>query len=275
MISYRKHKIKQLEMHITHRCNLGCVGCNHYCDFAYKAPINPEAAFTWMENWAQRLQPETFLLLGGEPLLEPRLLDYVRAAADCFPNSNRNIVTNGLLLSKWEKDLPPILLETDTGLELSLYDSSVPEVAARLRLAVAMLKQWRDRHELRVIFRKDPQQWRKLYQGDGYAMLPFSQGRPEESFRVTCLSSRCLTLHQGAIWDCPTIAYLPMIASRLENKEAWSPYLAYRPLAFTAGESELKTFINKPFPECCAMCPVERHYIDHQHKFRPGLNDND
>ncbi len=33
--SLMRHSLSQLEMHITHSCNLACKYCSHYCDYGY------------------------------------------------------------------------------------------------------------------------------------------------------------------------------------------------------------------------------------------------
>ena len=46
----------------------------------------------------------TLNLLGGEPLLNPKIIDFMRIARENLPNTNIQIVTNGILLNEQKED---------------------------------------------------------------------------------------------------------------------------------------------------------------------------
>ncbi len=48
-------KTRQLELHVTHACNLSCESCSHYSNQGHKGMLDLAAAAAWMTQWSQRL----------------------------------------------------------------------------------------------------------------------------------------------------------------------------------------------------------------------------
>jgi hypothetical protein len=95
-----RHTIDSVDICVAEHCNLGCYSCNHFSQLA-----EPEFAnLAVVERDLKRLSDlsgghiSTIYLVGGEPLLNPDLPEYMRIARDCFPQSKVQIITNGLLL---------------------------------------------------------------------------------------------------------------------------------------------------------------------------------
>ncbi|MDR1589063.1 MAG: radical SAM protein [Oscillospiraceae bacterium] len=88
------------EYHVTDHCNLKCKHCGHfsnlvaapvYCDLEqYKKDVKRLGELFW--NVA-RLR-----LMGGEPLLNPELPEFIRVTRETFPVADLHVVTNGLLI---------------------------------------------------------------------------------------------------------------------------------------------------------------------------------
>ena len=195
---------------------------------------------------------------------------YVRLCAECFPKAKRDFVTNGLLLRK-RKSILPVLMETDTILTISLHPLTSRRQEDLVNDAVNLARQYQDKG-LRLNIARSTSRWRKPYREEGAAMLPFADGDPEKSF--SCCGSPCPTLHQGKLWKCPPLAYLPLIVDSLETKRFWEPYLQYKPLEIDASEEKLAAFA-KGDSQFCDMCPTEPHMVSvegivPQAKFKDG-----
>jgi ABC-2 type transport system ATP-binding protein len=70
-----------------------------------------EPTFTDLEQYtkdirtlSKKLAIRTIRLMGGEPLLHPRVNDFMRVTREAYPHSKIFIVTNGLLLLKMLND---------------------------------------------------------------------------------------------------------------------------------------------------------------------------
>lgn len=98
--------INYLEHHIVDHCNLNCAGCSHF------SPLVQEKWFEDIEDFrrdfsklASLTEVRTIRLMGGEPLLHPQVADFIKIARELFPNTDLQIVTNGLLLKQKKEDL--------------------------------------------------------------------------------------------------------------------------------------------------------------------------
>jgi len=94
--------IPYFETHITEACNLKCRGCSHFSVFAkpkHKDIAEFEKEF---KRLAEIEQIGVIRLMGGEPLLNPNWMEYVRIARKYFPYSHIAFVTNGILGHKIE-----------------------------------------------------------------------------------------------------------------------------------------------------------------------------
>lgn len=243
--------IKHLEMHIAHDCNLSCTYCHHYCDFGYKGIIPFAEGGGWIREWSKRLDPAWFRLLGGEPLLNPELREYVECAAACFPRAKRDVVTNGLLLRRVEH-LLPLFVETGTMVSVSLHPVADKRHEAAINDALVLLHQWRERGLAVDVAAMN--RWEKYYLGEGEDIRPYQDNDPDKSRENCPWHKHCTTIHQGKLYECLHLAYLPMIADRLAHRELWEPYLAYRPLDVTASDDELEAFLGNSDFWYCGQC---------------------
>jgi hypothetical protein len=92
--------LESVDIYVAEHCNLGCYSCNHFSPLA-----EPEFAdLETTERDLKRLSElsdgniPAIMLVGGEPLLNPCLHEFMRITRQYFPNSLIQIITNGVLL---------------------------------------------------------------------------------------------------------------------------------------------------------------------------------
>ena len=115
--------IEYLEHHIVDHCNLNCGGCSHFSPLADEWYENIDDFiydFQALANKTDNYVP-VIRLMGGEPLLHPQYDDFLHVARTLFPNSNIQIVTNGLLLQKEHDKLVKVCNERDIQICTSNY----------------------------------------------------------------------------------------------------------------------------------------------------------
>lgn len=90
------------EVALAEHCDLNCAGCDHFSPLA-----EPELAdYEEMARDFARLSSlfhghaKEIHLLGGEPLLHPDLVKFLKMARENFPDAAIDIITNGLRLLK-------------------------------------------------------------------------------------------------------------------------------------------------------------------------------
>ena len=128
---WKNHRIRHdfsrklnFEYHIVDHCNLNCKYCSHY------API-AEPSFCDIEEYTKDLKRLSYIvpeekiekirLLGGEPLLHPNIEDFLSIAYEIFPNVNRELVTNGILIKHMSEKFWNVCKKTGTRIYVSRY----------------------------------------------------------------------------------------------------------------------------------------------------------
>lgn len=115
----QRFSLPALEYHVAHGCNLSCQQCSHYSNFhlAGKLPTLADAESEYSQ-WSLRLDPTRFAWLGGEPLLNPAILEHIQLARQHWYDSELMLVTNGFFLHRFP-ELPQVLVDTHANLRLA------------------------------------------------------------------------------------------------------------------------------------------------------------
>ena len=124
------------EFYITNVCNLACHDCNRFNNFARKGHINfNEEQYI---EFATRFNLGVISIIGGEPLLHPGLLSYIKGLRKLWPTSDLIITSNGLTLNK-VKHLYEYCVANRCGLEISFHDKD--DLDKRLWNEIEIFKQ--------------------------------------------------------------------------------------------------------------------------------------
>ena len=94
----KKH-IQKLEFYITNVCNLACPDCNRFNDHNFRGHQLWQDYEKDYEEWGRKLTVPAVVILGGEPLLNPTICDWIRGLNRCF-DINVQVLTNGTRLNK-------------------------------------------------------------------------------------------------------------------------------------------------------------------------------
>ena len=246
------HSITTLEIHAWHGCNLKCKSCAHFSPYSRQNGPTLDEAKAWMLAWRDRLSPENFHILGGEPTLNPVLPDIIRIAGANWPESHIQVTTNGLLLHR-QPDLPVALAEVGGRLVISLHHDD-PSYGTALAPALALLEDWRARYGIQVEILDATRRWTRRYTEPGRVPTPF-QSNPQRAWSA-CIAKACHQLLDFKIWKCAPTAYFQTIRDNVEVSPDWAGYLrSYRPLAPDASEDAVAAFFRMEAEEVCGMCP--------------------
>jgi hypothetical protein len=203
--------------------------------------------------------------MGGEPALHPDLTKFVYLSRKMWPNSYIEVISNGFFLHR-HPDLCEALRKTRTVLGVSIHHDS-PEYNKRFAPVYKLMREWMDKGaEIEV--RPSIQHWIRQYQGFGNTMEPYEDNDPKNSWKY-CVSKLCVQLHEGKLWKCPALAYLPMQAEKYNLSEKWDPYLKYVPLDQECDEKELRDFFTRREESFCKMCPNAEHYFTPDSPLKP------
>ena len=197
----RKAVITKLEFHVCDHCNLNCVGCTHF------APIYQES-FASLDEFARdmkRLSEDFYILrlrlMGGEPLLNPDLPEYIDLARNFFPHSHLAIVTNGLLLPRTDQRVFDSIKKNDAFVQISLYP---PTYAMREKIKATLEAQKIDFSFGSGLVQANEEGIIKEFH---QCFTGVKEGRGREAAK-RCLGSSCHFLRHGKISKCA----LPLLA---------------------------------------------------------------
>jgi len=140
----KKPVLYLLEYHITEHCNMNCKSCFHFSNLV------KQAEFGNFEQYLCDLRRLSMLfsnirmihLMGGEPLLNPELPQFIYATRQFFPNATICILTNGMLVKKMKPELIEAILKNEVCLRVSIY---LPMIDKR-KAVIAFLKQHGIKH---------------------------------------------------------------------------------------------------------------------------------
>ena len=91
--------VDKIEFYITNVCNLTCKDCNRYNNYNFKGWQNWNDYKDIYAEWAKKIDITNIVLLGGEPLLNPSICEWISGIRKLWPKSNIQIITNGTHLN--------------------------------------------------------------------------------------------------------------------------------------------------------------------------------
>jgi hypothetical protein len=213
----------------------------------------------WLYGWSRRVKPKTFTILGGEPTLNKDLPEIVYMVRAMFPDPTTGIdvITNATGLHLQPR-LPQMLVATGATLAVSIHSTEHPNYIKKFKRGYKLAKKWK--HDLGVwveFWDFTNKEWVRQYKGFGDRMMPYEDNNPRKSWEV-CISKYAMQLHEGKLWKCPALAYLPMQAKKYNLSDKWNPYLKYQSLDVDCTDEELEEFLNREDESFCSMCPANR-----------------
>jgi hypothetical protein len=111
-----------LEYSVAYHCNLKCSGCSHMSPFIDEKLPPLESFRRDVEALSGVLHAKDIRLLGGEPLLNPQINDYLKIARSSGVADQIMVTTNGLLLHKADDEF----WENVDYMWMSIYPGAAP-----------------------------------------------------------------------------------------------------------------------------------------------------
>lgn len=260
---------------ILRPCNLNCQGCTTFSDLRWSGYQTWEQGREQITPWLSRLQFQAWGVMGGEPLMNPDLENWIRGIRSLMPDTQIRFVTNGLLLdrNRWIVDLLHDLGNTVLKISYHISDPQLDQEVQRIKdrflwqpVSEFGIDRWITGRDFRFQISR-PQKFIKTFRGTYQDMLPHASD-PGEAF-ANCVQKRCPMIHEGLLYKCGTAALTPGILKRFHstNLEAWIPYIGTG-LSPDCNEEQLDRFLEnfaRPH-EICRQCPTksdQESMIDH------------
>lgn len=115
--------IETVQFYISHTCNLACDNCLSYNNFAIRGHDNFADYRYEAEQWSKIIEPNDMSIIGGEPLSNPDVHNWVIGIRKLFPNcKDFKVCTNGVFINKHKDNIP---LWHDLGVILEIHSHSL------------------------------------------------------------------------------------------------------------------------------------------------------
>lgn len=121
-VTLNKPLLKYLETNIVDHCNLNCKGCSHFSNLYHVGDAIPFDIYCKdLEQISRNVNLFQFRMLGGEVLLNERLIEYITFTRKVLPYTDIWLVTNGLLLPRQKKVFFQTCRNNNIKIEISEY----------------------------------------------------------------------------------------------------------------------------------------------------------
>ena len=273
-----------LETMATQVCNLSCEGCTNYSDLPHSGYVPWSVMHNDLSEWLKILDIPDFGIMGGEPLINPEIRQWIQGIRDLLPTSQIRFTTNGILLNK-HIDIVDRLHEIgNVVFKITVHreDAQVEETIQRIfdryswePITEYGINRWTTGDRVRFQVNR-PTTFIKTYQGSYKEMMPYVS-TADASF-AECIQQTCPLLHKGRIYKCSTQGLLRETLTKVgnPNMSSWQPYLLDG-VGIDSTIADITRFVNnfgKPH-SMCAMCPSKQHpmaFISHRAKLKNESN---
>jgi organic radical activating enzyme len=276
-----KVHLPRVEFYITNVCNLTCDNCNRFNNYNFKGWqrwSDYKAAYT---KWADLVTYDSVSILGGEPLLNPSLIDWAYGIYDLWQQPVE-IVSNGY------RDL---LATKKAWLYISLHNTTDREkIYEEIRKFMPNAKKasatdpmrglgdelFRDPSGARIAVRLENKFVTSSIKRDENNALTLYNSDPKKAHSVcTFVSSKNYHFIKGQLYKCGPVALLPEFDQQHPlaiTDEERLLLNSYRPLTVENFEDYHKEFLislENPIAQC-KFCPAV-HYGQIINPLRKGL----
>jgi organic radical activating enzyme len=259
------------EIMVTQACNLSCHGCTNYSDLVHKGYLTWQQGREQIAPWLERLDIPDFGIIGGEPMLNPEIQQWLIGIRELLPKSQIRFTTNGLLLKNMDvirlcHDIGNVVFKITKHLDSPEIDSIIDEINSNFEWETVTefgITRQKTSNNLRLQINQ-PKTFLKTYLGNYKTMRPHNSV-PEESFAICCQRT-CPLIYNGKLYKCSTTGLLEDTLKRFGHldDENWKPFLTSG-LSPDCSDAELKEFIDnfeKPH-KTCGQCPTIKDAESH------------
>lgn len=216
------------DVNCVSHCPMHCVSCSHFSPFVKPWFMPLESMIRDLNAVKPFLHFGFVAILGGEPLVHPQLLDFMREARNADVSDDVMVITNGRLLPRMSE----AFWETLMALRISIYPGLDPDIT---KMAEERSRQHGFRLELMEF-------------NEFFIQLKSAPDDGIKSFSECFWKSQCFTVHEGKAYLCPQSAFMHRVVPDLV------PGADGLPLADLT-EEKLTAFLDRTEPlTSCAHC---------------------
>jgi len=189
-----------VELNICYHCNLKCAFCSHFSDRMKPYFMSPKKVGRDLSILAEFLSVDYVTLLGGEPLLHPKIMDIIEEVRNSNIGKKIRVVTNGLLL----KQMPNEFWKSIDECHISIYPNVKVKIQPDMKLYKHKAKKFDTILEIKYF--------------DNFRISYSDIGTNNKKLIHRIYSScqiahiwRCYTVDNGYFYKCPQSLFIPKL----------------------------------------------------------------
>ena len=242
------NKVFKFEIHLAEHCNLKCQACDHFSQLASKEFPKIESIKKDLIKMSELLKNRfvNIYLLGGEPLLNSKIIDYFYMTRKIFNNDKTSIylITNGLLLKSKNNDFWDACHENNINIALSHYP---------ININYGYIKSKCEQFKIKLKFFHSDDIVESMY------LTPISldgSNNSNESFNSCNIASRCAFVKEGKLYACPRVPNIYHFNQffKTDLKISEDDYLH---LDKCQSFEDIKNYLQKP-KDFCKYCNIKK-----------------
>lgn len=261
---------------IIRTCNLSCKGCTTFSDLTYKDYVTWKTGKQWLLHWLDRIEINAVGVMGGEPLVNPEIRQWLLGLRNLLPQAQIRFVTNGILLEKnWDiidliDSIGNSVLKISYHKDDPLLDNTIDRIFHCYDWQPVNefgIERWKNSNGTRFQIAR-PTKFIQTFKNTYKNMMPHNSN-PVQAFDI-CVQKKCPLLYNGKLYKCGTVGLTPDLLARMDypNYTHWKKFVDSG-LSFDCNQESLKLFVDnfgKPH-KLCAQCPTTNDissFIDHK-----------
>lgn len=282
--------VPNIEFYITNVCNLTCSNCNRFNDYDFKGWQKWSDYQAQYTEWARHVRLQRVTILGGEPLLNPSLLDWVDGINRLWGKSVQ-VLTNGTRLNAVPGLYDRLIKFTDptypwvhNWLGVSLHNENdrekcFAEIKKFLRGTVSYYSQehdadktWGANHAfvdsngMRIGVWEYNEFYNAAVQKNAQGQFTVHNSDPELAHKNCGFAMfKCYHFIRGRLYKCGPVALFPEFDQQhpfdisKSDRELMNSYPALSADEFETRGKEFLAHIDDPIPQC-KFCPGNRSH---------------
>lgn len=227
-----------LEIHVVDHCNLSCKGCGHFSPIADKWFADPDKYAKDMNQLKKLFSTIRIIrLMGGEPLLHPKIERFLFHTRNSFPKADIRIVTNGFLMNQMSDSFWEACKANSVSFDVTVY----PPMKSKVKFLVELVRsKGANLTELKKV-----DFFYAFYNNKGNSNMKLGYQKCQPGW------NKCANLRNGKIYSCPIPTYIHYFNKRFGTQVPSDGYVDIYAPNITGWE--VKKALDKA-PSTCRYC---------------------
>lgn len=240
--------LNRFHVYLVDHCNLNCIGCGHYSPLSDEKYLDINIFENDIKRISKLLTVNKISFMGGEPLLHPKINDFLCIARKYFPLSILQILTNGILLLKQKDDFWKCLKDNYISILQTKYPINLDFEKIRKKSS-----------ENNVEFDYFINYMGNLLDPKTMHKVPFDlEGKqdPVYSCNNCMFHCTCIVLENGVMYPCPVVPSIK-IFNKFFNKTLEVSNMDGIDIHSVNNGLDIIKFLNRSIPFCKYCQPTK------------------